>query len=532
MRGISGAYAAGLIIMVVTSSFALLSALSISSSQLYQARESSLKLEVERGMERVEGYVDGSGITAKNVGGVDVKLAYVLYEENGSRKAVKVDESLKVGEEKRIPLSIPSSPAYVVTSRGNVFTLYDLRESSISSSYSPNSFILSSNDGRSYVYDVDKAVLYSPLGYFPTEFGKYRKQTLAEPILISPNGDRFELFDVYGGLLYGIPYGDLPLSNESELVNVLDKTGIIFDTEGGGVIALNLNSAMYQGYDYYLLKWKSNGLSLVESYDFGPLGSSSHYPFITFNGSHIIELAVKAQRDSYYRVISIFESRLEVVKEGAFYLSSSQFPLFPYYGSKNALEYTQALSVGSEVVLVTMDSEDYRLYVSVLNTSTGEAYGVKTNIDTGGLMPGLAIIPPKYLVIFTRTNGYVKVEKVYSVDLDSLSIVAERSWPITDFKTVPGFWRPIYSDYKVWPGAEVDYVFCIGGLKDYMGLYIKDQKLCITTYRGVEVFDYTLTKVGEVAASKPVKQAHFNGQSWIFLVWREDGNLDIEEVPP
>jgi hypothetical protein len=540
MRAISGVFTAGIILTIAASTFTLFMVMAQSSGQLYQLRERSLGIENERGLEAIKAIVEGGFAKVKNVGPLAVNIRYIHYRmADDSFLEEPLNVTLRPAEEVSLPLNQGFEYAYLITSRGNPFPL-DISTSE-GLTYGTKSLLLPSTNGLSYVYDPDRGVLYG----YGSWYGPFTPSVFDSPKASPANISRLALFSPSGKTVYTINFYEDSLvlkkyvaglgSGSETIYEPGNEEGFLFRTDWGFIIALLTYPFDYEGFKYLLYSWNSSSLQKVGEYYYGPLPQGDH-PLVTFNGSHIIELRV-SRGTSSYRLVEATPYGLSLKEEGTFYIPASSFPSIPYVPSYSQfhLSYIVPLSLGNRIVICSMSSGTYELYITSISIDVWEVGGGPSGIQVNGLMPGLALLSEDKMLVLPFTGyEYMPVRTAYVLSLPNLTPLAERPWPITHHDPVKGEWEGGGS-FSLWPAStalapQQSLIYYTDGLRAYAGLYIlrSSSQLAIPTTGGVELFDYYLNSTGTIAVTRPVLTAHNSAGIWYFLTLTPEGRAVLE----
>lgn len=583
-RGTSGIYATGIILLILTSSIAFASYLTSAQSSLFNYGEKSLKLEVERGLERLE--VTKSSI--RNLGPVPVTVRYLhRVLPNGS----VLDEELNLKLDPFSSSSIRLDPnSFVITDRGNV---YQVTGEGADPTVAGDAVILPvKNSDKVFIYESSTGLLkaFNPdltLNYsmpftpsFHTVYGANSPSyTYYHPEMLYVSGKSLYTLNYRGYDTYNLTlvrYYDGKRTSEEQdyfLGNPPDNYafGYVIETPWGMILASYREGN--KRWNFTTFKWGGNRLIYVGRYDFGPISYVDGYERVAaaYNCTHLIEAGIDEVNPSGFRLYKVNQDgTLALVYE--IQLSIANLGLEPPYwndyvdnvGEKRIAWFRYA-AFGNKLVMLWVGSNSRKVQLLVYDMDRKSVWGggieVKSLSDYAP--PGFILLNSTHMVIFKPQDfGVIKTQSYkyppYGIYIVNYSknppeVVSFKKWPLTQYDMAPGYWVDEAYGTAFYPHNMPDLPYAKStsvpwrsiyynnrGWGECFGLYIlRGRKwIAITTKLGAELFDYNLNPVGVVTppSGREVKQAHYINGKWYFLTYG-DGRLylesnDVISAPP
>lgn len=577
-RGISGIYATGIILLILTSSVAFASYLSSTQSTLFDYRERSLKLEVERGLERLE--VTTSSI--RNLGPVPVTVKYLhKILPNGSA----IDEELNLKLDPFSSSSIRLEPnSFVITDRGNVYQVTGegadptVAEDAVILPVKDKVFIYESSTGLLKVFNPDLTLNYS-MPFVPSSHTVYGANspnyTYYHPEMLYVSGKSLYTLNYNGYDTYNLTlvryYDGKRMSDEQNyfLGNPPDDYafGYVIETPWGLILASYREGN--KRWNFTTFKWGGDRLIYVGRYDFGPLPHVDGYERVAaaYNGTHLIEAGIDGANPSSFRLYKVnSDGTLTLVYEAQLTIANLEAPYWNDYidnvGEKKIAWFRYA-ALKNKLVMLWVGSNSRTVQLLIYDMDRKSVWGGKVEVKSLSdyAPPGFILLNSTHMAIFKPQDfGVIRTQSykyppygIYIVDYskDPPEIVSFKKWPLAQYDLAPGYWvDEAYASYSHnmpdLPYAESTSIpwrsiyYNNRGWGESFGLYILREKrwIAITTKLGAEIFDYNFNPVGIVTppSGRGVKQAHYINGKWYFLTYGDNSlyleDSDVISPPP
>lgn len=574
-RGISGAYAIGIILLILTSFMAFNSYILSAQSALFNSREKSLKLEVEKGLEKLE--ITTSSI--RNLGPVPVTVKY-LHKILPNGSAVDEELSLELQPFSSNPIRLEPG-SFLITERGNVFQVafneadpIVAEDAIILPAKSNQIFVYESSNGLLKAFNLDLTLEYSMpfTPSFHTVYGANDPSyTYHHPEMLYASGKslytlNYRGYDTYNLTLVRYYNGRKTSEEQNYFLGIPPNSyafGYVIESDWGLILASYREGL--KRWNFTTFKWGGDKLIYVGRYDFGRLHYVDAYERVAaaYNGTHLIEagldIGYNSNLGTYYTflstrlykvdsdgtITSIYDSVVQ--RNTNFGLEGLYWDTYEANGiGEKKIAWFRYAALGNKLVMLWVGSSTRTVQLLIYDMDSKDVWGGKVDIKclSDYAPPGFILLNSTHMAIFKPQDyGVIKSQShkyppygIYIVDYSKNPprLTSFKKWPIAQYDLTPGYW--VDEAHALYPHSMPDLPLAESssypwrslyynnrGWGECFGLYVirERQWIAITTKLGVELFDYNFNPIGVVMppSGREVKQAHYINGKWYFLTY-------------